>query len=264
MHADPSRSQGRGDGVVVAFVDTGLTATALPALAGRVLPGVNEAVATNEEDDLNGHGTEMAVIAAGGGDGGVWGVAPSAEVLPVLVTDAEGHASPAAVAAGIRWASAHGAAVINISLAAAVASREVVDAIQVAAAAGVLVVVAAGDLGLPGPEFPASAPGAIAVYGEDESGKIGAHSNVPTAMAVVAPGEQIQSLVPTDSGVRKLLINGTSAAAALVSGVLAACLSAATHRYTTFESRSSRCEQLLLTRPSGRFLDLNFIMEAVT
>jgi len=44
------------------------------------------------------------------------------------------------------------------------------------------VVVAAGDLGLQDRSFPSVRPGAIAVVGEDESGKIGAHSNVPTGM----------------------------------------------------------------------------------
>lgn len=263
MHADPSRSDGRGDGVVVAFIDTGFTASALPAFAGRTLRGVNEVDSTTGEGDMNGHGTEMAVIAEGGGDAGVWGVAPSAVALPVVVADAEGHASPVVVAAGIRWASAHGAAIINVSLAADVASQDVADAIEAATATGILVVVAAGDVGLPGPEFPASAPGAIAVYGQDPSGKIGAHSNVPTAMAVMAPGERIETLVPSDSAARKLLVNGTSAAAALVSGVLAACLSAAAHKYATFQRRSGRCRQLLLTRPSGQFLDLNYIVEAV-
>jgi serine protease len=249
--------------VVLAFVDTGFTAGALPAFVGRTLQGVSEVGGQTAGGDLNGHGTEMAVIAAGGGDDGVWGVAPHADVLPVVVADTEGHASPAAVSSGIRWAASHGAAIINISLAASVASKEVADAIQAASDVGILVVVAAGDQGLPGPEFPASEPGAIAVYGEDPSGNIGSHSNVPTAMGVVAPGEQIESLAPMASGLRKLLVNGTSAAAALVSGVLAACLSAATDRYANFMARSGRCKQLVLTPPRGQFLDLEHIMEAV-
>ena len=262
LHADPFRQSGLGDGVVVAFIDSGLTATALPRLASRSVVGVNEVVGENGLSDPNGHGTAMAVIAAGGGDDGVWGVAPAAEVLPVLAVDGEGHGSPAAVSAGIRWASAHGAAIINISLASAAPSQEVADAIRAASAGGILVVVAAGDLGLPGPEFPASVPGAIAVYGEDESGKIGAHSNVPTGVGVLAPGERIETLVPSSTGVRKLVINGTSAAAALVSGLLAACLSSVIHRSLAFERRAGRCRQLLLSRSSGRFLNLNHMMEA--
>jgi subtilisin family serine protease len=182
-------------------------------------------------------------------------------VLPVVVADAEGHATAAAVVAGIRWASEHGASVINISLAAAVANQEVADEIRAASDAGILVVASAGDLGLPGPEFPASAPGVIAVYGEDPTGQIGAHSNVPAAAAVLAPGERIETLVPVDGGVRKLAVNGTSAAAALVSGVLAACLSAAAARYSAVQLRSRRCKQLLLTRPTGEFIDLRFILE---
>lgn len=250
--------------MIVAFIDTGITAAELPALAGRLVGGVNEVNGGADGSDFNGHGTEMAVMAAGGGDYGVWGVAPEATVLPVVVADADGHASPAAVAAGIRWARAHGAAVINLSLAAQVADQAVANEILAASGAGILVVVAAGDMGRPGPEFPAAAPGAIAVYGEDPSGGIGVHSNVPTSVAVLAPGERIETLVPVGGGVRKLAANGTSAAAALVSGVLAACLSAAGPRYSTVQLRSRRCAQLLLTRSAGQFLDLSYIMEAVT
>jgi subtilase family protein len=264
IHADPKRSVGRGGGVVIAFIDTGVTATALPGFASRALSGVNEVTGGRTGGDVNGHGTEMAVIAAGGGDQGVWGVAPAATVLPVVVADVYGHATGAAIAAGITWASTQGAAIINISLAAAVADQEVADAIKAVTDTGILVVASAGDLGLPGPEFPASAQGAIAVYGEDPSGRIGAHSNVPTGAAVVAPGERIETLVPVNSGVRMLAVNGTSAAAALVSGVLAACLSAAASRYPAAQLRSRRCKQLLLTRPTGEFIDLRHIMEAVT
>ncbi len=263
IHANPLRSLARGSGVIVAFIDAGITATALPTLAGRVLVGANEVPVGADSLDLNGHGTEMAVITAGGGDQGVWGVAPAATVLSVVVADTDGHASPAAVAAGIRWASAHGAAVINISMASDVASQAVADAIQAASAAGILVVAAAGDDGRPGPAFPASTSGAIAVYGEDAAGQIGVHSNLPTGAAVLASGERIETLAPMDGGVHKLAANGTSAAAALVSGVLAACQSAAGPSYPTVQLRDRRCTQLLFSRPARNFLDLSYIMEAV-
>ena len=249
--------------MVIAFIDTGFGATALLSFAGRVLGGVNELTGDTTTFDGNGHGTEMAVIAAGGGDQGVWGVAPDATVMPVVVADADGHASPEAIAAGIRSASAHRAAVINISMASAVSSQAVADAIQAASEAGIFVVASAGDLGLPGPEFPASAPGAIAVYGEDPAGQIGVHSNVPIIGGVLAPGESIETLVPLGGGVHKLAVNGTSAAAAVVSGLLAACLSASGPNYSTVQRRYGRCKQLLLTRPAGQFLDLSQIVEAV-
>jgi len=263
MHADPHRSLGRGEGVIIAFIDTGFTTTALPAFAHRVLGGWNVVTGTVDDADVSGHGTEMAVLAAGGGDQGVWGTAPAATVLPVVVADMDGHATPGAVASGIRFARTHGAAVINISLAADVASPDVTDEIRAATSAGIAVVAAAGDLGRPGPEFPASAAGVIAVYGEDSSGQVGAHSNLPTVGGVLAPGEQIETTVPVGASARKLAINGTSAAAALVSGVIAACLSAAGPRYGTVQLRNARCTQLLLARDAGQFLDLKLITEAV-
>ena len=76
IRADPGRALGTGLGIVIALVDTGFTSLPMPGLAGRLLnPG---------SGDPNGHGTAMAVIAAGGGDLGVWGVAPAAHG-PILV-----------------------------------------------------------------------------------------------------------------------------------------------------------------------------------
>jgi subtilisin len=262
IHADPQRTQGVGAGTVIAFIDSGFDATGLPTFEARHMPEVSEVGGSVGDGDVNGHGTEMAVIAAGGGDRGVWGVAPRAEILPVVVTDAFGHASPHAVALGIAWAWRHGATVINLSLAARVANAEVADAIDAAIKGGSLVVAAAGDTGEPGPDFPASVPGVIAVYGQDRSGGIGAHSNSPVTGGVLAPGEGIESLEPIQDGVRPLPVNGTSAAAALVSGLLAACISAVGSHAGRAESPGARCERLLY-QPTGRFLDFRHILEVV-
>lgn len=262
IHADPQRTQGVGAGTVIAFIDSGFDGTGLPTFEARHVSGITEVGGAVGDGDVNGHGTEMAVIAAGGGDRGVWGVAPRAEILPVVVTDEFGHASPHAVALGIAWASRHGATVVNLSLAARVASAEVTAAIGAAIKAGSIVVAAAGDTGEPGPDFPASVPGVIAVYGQDRSGRIGAHSNSPVDGGVLAPGEGIDTLEPVQDGVRLLSVNGTSAAAALVSGLLAACISAMSSHSARAESPGARCERLLY-QPTGRFLDFRHILEVV-
>lgn len=262
LHADPHRMVARGDGVVIAFVDTGLTEAGLPGLAGRHVAGTNVVTAGAPATDVNGHGTEMAVIAAGSGDQGVWGVAPDAKVLPIVVTDEFGHATADALAGGILWASRHGAAVINVSLASDVPSAEVAAAIQTATEHGSLVVASAGDVGQAGPEFPASVPGVVAVYGQDRDGGLGAHSNSPLGEAVLAPGEGIETVEPTSGGLRTVVANGTSAAAAVVSGLLAACLSSPDFRPPGVEPSMVRCERLLY-QPRGRFLDLRYFTEVV-
>ena len=56
----------------------------------------------------------MAVVIAGQGAGtGTVGIAPRARILPVIV-GASGPASAATAAAGIRYAVAHGAQVIDM------------------------------------------------------------------------------------------------------------------------------------------------------
>jgi len=73
----------RGEGVVVAVIDTGVDA-GHPDLAGKILDGVN-LLADNADArghaDFDGHGTAMAGIIAA--EGRALGIAPGARVLPV-------------------------------------------------------------------------------------------------------------------------------------------------------------------------------------
>jgi hypothetical protein len=263
LDADPGRTAGRGAGQTIAFLDTGFDAGVLGSFAGRVVSPWNVLSPDPSVSDPNGHGTAMAVIAAGGGDDAVWGVAPAANVMPITVADLYGHADPAGVAAGIAWAIDHHATVINISLASLVPTAEVADEVAKAIAAGIPVVAAAGDIGWPGPEFPASESGVVAVYGQDRSGEVGIHSNVPEGDGVLAPGEAIESLVPGDGIVKRMGVNGTSAAAAVVSGVVAACLSMAAARRSFPVSSDKLCVASLVVRPPSGFMDLAHILEEV-
>lgn len=263
LDADPGRTAGRGAGQTIAFLDTGFDAGVLDSFAGRVVSPWNVVSLNLAGSDPNGHGTAMAVIAAGGGDDAVWGVAPAANVMPITVADRYGHADPAGLTAGIAWAIDHHATVINISMASLVATAEVANEVAKAIAAGIPVVAAAGDIGSPGPEFPASESGVVAVYGQDRTGGIGNHSNVPEGNSVLAPGEAIESLVPENGIVKRMRVNGTSAAAAVVSGVVAACLSmAATSRSFGF-SPDKLCVASLVVRPPSGFIDLVHILEEV-
>jgi thermitase len=144
---------GRGEGIVVAVVDTGVSLTH-PDLTDRLVPGRDLVDPGTPPDDENGHGTLVAgIIAATAANGrGGAGVAPGAAIMPVRVLDAEGTGTSRNVAEGIRWAVANGADIVNLSLTDSpgtgggeLITTEVELAIRESDEAGVLVIGAAGN-----------------------------------------------------------------------------------------------------------------------
>ncbi|HKE99695.1 MAG TPA: S8 family serine peptidase [Actinomycetes bacterium] len=89
-----------------------------PDLAGKLVPGRDLVDGDDAPDDPNGHGTRVAGIAAAATANGIGvaGAAPQARIMPVRVLAADGSGDEGTIAQGIRWAAAHGAGVINLSL----------------------------------------------------------------------------------------------------------------------------------------------------
>ncbi|MDO8119974.1 S8 family serine peptidase [Isoptericola sp. b490] len=212
----------QGAGVVVAVLDTGVSAH--PDLAGALLPGVDLVDNDSDPSDPNGHGTAVAGVVAARGDNGLGAVgsAPAASVLPVRVADANGQADDAVIAAGIDWAVAHGADVINISLGGPSEAPVLLAAMRDAVAAGAVVVVAAGNDGTEAPEYPAAyAPlvdGVIAVGATDDAGRIEHFSSSGDWVTLAAPGRQLGAPAP---GGGYVWATGTSFSAPLAAGVAA-------------------------------------------
>ncbi|WP_410598324.1 S8 family peptidase [Amycolatopsis sp. lyj-90] len=140
-----------GKGTTVAVVDTGIDEKH-PDLAGKTIASADF---SGEGDvvDRHGHGTHCASIVAGTGaaSGGRYkGVAPDAKLVVAKVFDASGEGDTAQVMAGIDWAVAQGAKVVNLSLGAGVSDgadplSEQIDTLS--AKSGTLFVVAAGNSG---------------------------------------------------------------------------------------------------------------------
>ncbi|MDF0373312.1 type VII secretion-associated serine protease mycosin [Streptomyces sp. KA12] len=238
LHTGAAWQTTRGKGITVAVLDTGVD-DEHPDLAGQVLPGKDLIGFGAERGDRSWalHGTAMAGIIAGRGNGpgrgdGVLGVAPEAKILPVRVILESGDPSRSkaresrgtALADGIRWATDHGADVINLSLGDDSESAHPEPgedaAVQYALGKGVAVVASAGNSGDKGDRasYPAAYPGVIAAAAVDRYGTHAAFSTRRWYATVSAPGVDI--VVPNPDG-HYYIEWGTSAASAYVSGAVA-------------------------------------------
>ncbi|WP_456845005.1 S8 family serine peptidase, partial [Cellulomonas sp. P5_C6] len=221
-----------GSGVVVAVLDTGVSATH-EDLTGSVLPGIDLVDGDSDATDEHGHGTLVAgIVAAHGNNGkGIAGTAYGAKILPVRVLDETGNGNDETIAEGISWAVAHGADVINLSLGGPEVAPLLRSAIVSAVAAGVVVVAAAGNDGTETPFFPAAyAPdidGLLAVGATDDDGALTSFSSWGDWVSLTAPGWSIVGPA-LDGGYASG--SGTSFAAPQVSGTAALVLAHAPTR----------------------------------
>ena len=221
----------QGKGVTVAVLDGGVDATA-PDLAGQVITGPDYERGADPADGRLPlqHGTYVASLIAGHGRGrgdamGVIGVAPQARILSIRVT-----ADADALGEGIDAAVADHARVINISLAVPRASAGLRRAVAYAISSGVVVVASAGDSGTASAFapylYPAAFPGVIAVAAVNSAGARASFSQQNSSVVVAAPGVDVVGAAPGGQYVDQ---DGTSASAALVSGVAALILARYPH-----------------------------------
>ncbi|GAB7052387.1 hypothetical protein JCM9534A_75130 [Catenuloplanes indicus JCM 9534] len=213
---DKAWERTRGNGVVVAVIDSGVDAS-LPQLSGRVAPGVDIATGNAEGDsDCLGSGTAMAAIIAGNSDQADTpsGIAPDATILPIRVVDEKAESDPATEATAIEVALSAGAKVIAVGAHVDLADPAVSAAITEALRQDVIVVVAAGS-GTP-PEAPAGARGALLSVGAvDADGKFAVDVQ-GASVDVVAPGVDVASLGINGSGT--ITASGPQYAVAFVAG----------------------------------------------
>ena len=143
--------------VIVAVVDTGVNANH-EDLAGKVLTGYDFINGDTDASDDYGHGTGVAgIIAAVANNGrGITGVCPSCMILPVKVLGQDGYGWGSTIAAGITYATDHGARVINLSLGSPSPDATMQAAISYAESHGALVVMAAGNNDLNQTFYPAA------------------------------------------------------------------------------------------------------------
>ncbi|WP_051324015.1 S8 family serine peptidase [Candidatus Solirubrobacter pratensis] len=155
-------------------------------------------------DDPNGHGTHVAstIGEATANAIGVTGLAYGATLLPIKVLDRDGYGDQQSITAGIRYAVAHGAQIINLSFefGTLVSSARqiplVLSAVKHARRRGVLVVAAAGNAAQARVAYPAALPGVVSVGAVTEDGCLADYSDSGPGLDIVAPGGGDDALRP--------------------------------------------------------------------
>jgi subtilisin family serine protease len=224
-----------GRGVTAAVIDSGVDPSSAE-FAGRISPASQDLSGSRGIGDEGGHGTAVsAVLLAAKNDSGIHGVAFDATLLS-LRTDTPGSCntngdcshSDNAIARALDVAIAQGAKVANLSLGGSGANTTLRAAIGRATAAGMVIVMSAGNDGAASPSAlalvatDASARGQIIVAGaHDPSRAISSFSNRAGQTAgvfVTALGEGVRSF---DENGTPLVYSGTSFSAPFVSGAVA-------------------------------------------
>ncbi len=246
-----------GTGVTIAVIDTGIDDDS-PEFAGRLSPASTDIIGNRPLEGPDDHGTLVSLVAAAARDDtGVLGIAWDATVLAIRADapntcggdNPQDPNSDCAffdndIAASIDYAVANGAKVINISLGGPSGiNTRLRNSVQAAVAAGVLIVVAAGNDGLAqlepfGEEFVAAGNGGVLVVGSvDDNYEISSFSNraggSPTQY-LAARGERIccvyqDGAVFVDAEGFVFLFSGTSFASPQVAGAAALLAQAFPH-----------------------------------
>ena len=230
-----------GAGAAIAIIDSGFDLQS-QELEGR-LSTASQALAGNSTiDDEGGHGTAVAFTAAGRRNGaGTHGVAPGSTVIAYRVDRPGSCAEPEtddteggcrfgtdAIRLGVDAAVTAGARVINISLGGSDMPFALQQAIGRATAAGVVIVIAAGNDGTDNPDpftnvaNSPNANGAVIVAGSvgstDGSSTFSDRAGTGAATYLAAVGERVRA--PDADGTPRLW-SGTSFAAPQISGAVA-------------------------------------------
>ena len=225
---------GLGSGVEVYVIDTGvdwtytsqfndIKSTGFDAVGGDGWADGRWTIVDGNPMDCHGHGTHVAGTVASKD----YGVAPDATIIGVRVLSCSGSGSYSDVIDGIDWVTYQKSLkpstpmVINMSLGGGYSSL-VNNAVADAVAAGIIVVVAAGnEYTLASSKSPASAPDAITVGSSMSNDNISSFSNYGDVVDIFAPGS---SIVSTTYGGGTGTMSGTSMASPHVAGIAAGYL----------------------------------------
>lgn len=216
--------------IVIAILDTGVDSNH-PDLKDSMVKGYNTLEDTYDTEDLNGHGTHVAGIAAAIRNNGIGiaGVASGAKIMPIKVLGNTGLGSSSSVAKGIRYAVDHYKEVggkrliINMSIQIKGYNDPAVqEALNYAYENNAVLVASMGNSGDNTIFYPAAVDKVIAVGNVDEYDNKNYMSSYGEHIDVSAPGTNILSTLP---GGEYGYDSGTSMSAPFVSGQASLILS---------------------------------------
>jgi subtilisin family serine protease len=257
VEAASSWQYSKGDGVIVAVIDTGVDYTHKD-LADNIWTNSKEIPANGKDDDGNGfvddirgwdfvkdggqfcvygedcsdrdadpmdvqgHGTHVAGIIAAvqNNELGISGVAPLAKIMPVRAafsTGATALLKTSDILEALSYAINNGADVINMSFAGSDLSV-LLDVLNIANDLNVVVVAAAGNSNSTGRVYPAAFDSVISVGALSSNNTRASFSNYGDWVDIAAPGVNILSTLPNNNFGNK---SGTSMAAPFVAGAAA-------------------------------------------
>ncbi|WP_242125818.1 S8 family serine peptidase [Sphingobium sp. Sx8-8] len=227
-----------GAGVTVGIIDSGI-ARSNSEFAGRISPASADFAGNGSIEDQGGHGTAVATVLAAARDNVfVQGMAWGSTIL-ALRTDTPGSCTgtgkngcafeDGAISQALDHARTNGARVVNISLGGDSASQGLLDAVSRATAAGIIIVVSAGNDGQAAPDaFAASFSAASVSLGlVIIAGSVNA-ANVRSSFSNAAQGFEGntlfalgESVLSQDQTGAHFLYDGTSFSAPQIAGAAA-------------------------------------------
>lgn len=211
--------------VKVAILDTGIDQDHSD-LSSKIVANKN-CTSSSTVDDLYGHGTHVAGIAAAttNNAAGVAGMGYNASLMNVKVLGDDGSGAYSWIASCLTWAADNGARVVNMSLGGSFNSQTLQNAVNYAWNKGVVLAAAAGNNGSQAASYPAYYSKVIAVAATDSNDKKASWSNFGKWVDVAAPGVSIYSTLPNHATIIGALnygsLSGTSMASPHVAGLAA-------------------------------------------
>lgn len=191
INADDKINNSIENRVKVAVIDSGMDATEAFDVKRHINFVDEENSVAPIYEDRTGHGTSIAGIIAGNGNG-LKGINPNAELYSLKVLDENNQSTISRVVEAIYWCIDNDINIINMSFGTTVNSEILHNAIMEAYDRGILMIAAAGNSGT-AIHYPAAYAEVMAVGSINSNNKISEYSCESKDIEILAPGEKVET-----------------------------------------------------------------------